>query len=109
MGELIDLLVEMAQLARKNGLLALEEKANEVDDMFFKQGIMLIVDATEPEEVRGLLENYLYMPDGMFKHTERIACNNCRKRASKNDRYTLRIPEVCRLSRSISYRKRRSS
>ena len=59
MGELIDLLVEMAQLARKNGLLALEEKANEVDDMFFKQGIMLIVDATEPEEVRGLLENEL--------------------------------------------------
>lgn len=58
-GELIDLLVEMAQLARKNGLLALEEKANEVDDMFFKQGIMLIVDATEPEEVRGLLENEL--------------------------------------------------
>ena len=47
----------MAQLARKNGLLALEEKANELDDMFFKQGIMLIVDATEPEEVRSLLEN----------------------------------------------------
>ncbi len=58
-GELIDTLVEMAQLARKNGLLALEEKANELDDMFFKQGIMLIVDATEPEEVRTLLENEL--------------------------------------------------
>ena len=39
------------------GLLALEEKANEIDDPFFKQGIMLIVDATEPEEVRALLEN----------------------------------------------------
>ena len=47
----------MAQLARQNGLLALEEKANELDDMFFKQGIMLIVDATEPEEVRTLLES----------------------------------------------------
>lgn len=56
-GELVDTLVEMAQLARQNGLLALEEKANEIDDMFFKQGIMLIVDATEPEEVRTLLEN----------------------------------------------------
>ena len=42
-GELIDILVEMAQLARQNGLLALEEKANELDDMFFKQGIMLIL------------------------------------------------------------------
>lgn len=56
-GALIETLVEMAQLARKNGLLALEEKANEIDDMFFKSGIMLIVDATEPEEVRSMLEN----------------------------------------------------
>lgn len=56
-GFLVDTLEEMAQLARKNGLLALEEKANELDDPFFKQGIMLIVDATEPEEVRSLLEN----------------------------------------------------
>ena len=55
--ELVNTLEEMAQLARKNGLLALEEKANELDDLFFKQGIMLIVDATEPEEVRALLEN----------------------------------------------------
>lgn len=58
-GALVDLLVEMAQLARKNGLLALEEKANEIDDPFFKQGIMLIVDATEPEDVRKMLENEL--------------------------------------------------
>jgi chemotaxis protein MotA len=55
--ELVNTLEEMAQLARKNGLLALEEKANELDDPFFKQGIMLIVDATEPEEVRALMEN----------------------------------------------------
>lgn len=59
MGALLNTLEEMAQLARKNGLLALEEKANEIDDPFFKQGIMLIVDATEPEEVRSMLENEL--------------------------------------------------
>ena len=56
-GALVDTLEEMAQLARKNGLLALEEKANEIEDPFFKSAIMLIVDATEPEEVRSLLEN----------------------------------------------------
>lgn len=56
---LIETLEEMAQIARKNGLLALEEKANEVDDPFFQQGIMLIVDATEPEEVRSMMENEL--------------------------------------------------
>lgn len=72
--ELVNTLEEMAQLARKNGLLALEEKANELDDPFFKQGIMLIVDATEPEEVRALMENDL---DAMAaRHEEGIGLYN---------------------------------
>lgn len=53
----IDQLVELAQIARKNGLLALEERANEQKDLFFKQAIMLIVDANDPDKVRGILEN----------------------------------------------------
>ncbi len=57
--KLIDTLVDMAQVARKSGLLALEERAGELDDQFFQQGIMMIVDAAEPEEVRTLLENEL--------------------------------------------------
>lgn len=53
----IDQLVELAQTARKNGLLSLEEKANEQKDPFFKQAIMLIVDANDPDKVRSILEN----------------------------------------------------
>ena len=53
----IDQLVELAQTARKNGLLALEEKANEQNDPFFKQAIMLIVDANDPDKVRAILQN----------------------------------------------------
>ena len=52
----IDQLVELAQIARKNGLLSLEEKAMEQQDPFFKQAIMLIVDAYDPEKVRSILE-----------------------------------------------------
>lgn len=52
----IDQLVEMAQIARKNGLLALEEKANALEDPFFKQAVMLVVDAMEAEKVREMLE-----------------------------------------------------
>ena len=55
--ECIDQLVELAQIARKNGLLALEERANEQKDPFFKQAIMLIVDANDPDKVRSILEN----------------------------------------------------
>jgi chemotaxis protein MotA len=53
----IDELVDLAQIARKNGLLSLEEKANAQEDPFFKQAIMLIVDANDPDKVRGILEN----------------------------------------------------
>ena len=53
----VEQLVELAQIARKNGLLALEEKANEQEDPFFKQAIMLIVDANDPDRVRSILEN----------------------------------------------------
>ena len=53
----IDQLVDLAQVARKNGLLALEEKANQQKDPFFKQAIMLIVDANDPDKVRGILNN----------------------------------------------------
>ena len=55
--EIIDQLVDLAQTARKNGLLALEGKANEQEDPFFKQAIMLIVDANDPDKVRAILEN----------------------------------------------------
>lgn len=53
----IEQLVELAQVARKDGLLALEEKANQQQDPFFKQAIMLIVDANDPEKVRTILTN----------------------------------------------------
>lgn len=62
--EYIDTLVDFAQFARKNGLLALEEKARELEDPFFRQGIMLIVDATDPDRVRDMLNNDLdYLSD----------------------------------------------
>lgn len=55
----IEILVELAQYARKNGLLALEERAKDLEDPFFQQGIMLIVDATDPDRVRDMLNNDL--------------------------------------------------
>ncbi len=54
---IIDQLVDLAQKARKDGLLALEEPASQQKDPFFKQAIMLIVDANDPEHVRSILEN----------------------------------------------------
>lgn len=55
----IDTLVEFATEARKNGLLALEQKSEDIKDVFFKNALMLIVDAHEPAEVKERLNNEL--------------------------------------------------
>jgi chemotaxis protein MotA len=52
----IDKIVDYAMIARKDGLLALEDKAEEIKDPFFKQAILMIVDANDPDKVRALLE-----------------------------------------------------
>lgn len=55
----IEKVVEYAQEARRKGLLTLEDKANQEEDEFFKNSIMLIVDAIEPTKVKEMLENEL--------------------------------------------------
>ena len=54
---IIDELVELAQVARKNGLLALEEMGNQQTDPFFKQCIMLIVDNNDADQAREIMVN----------------------------------------------------
>ncbi len=53
----IEELVDLAQTARKSGLLSLEEKAAEQEDPFFQQAIMMIVDVYDADKIRGILEN----------------------------------------------------
>lgn len=54
--EIILKIIELANIARKEGLLAVEEAANHIEDEFLKKGIMLIVDGSDPELVRNILE-----------------------------------------------------
>lgn len=56
---LISQINELALAARKEGLLALEEMAQNMTDPFLKKGILLIVDGTDPELVRNILETEL--------------------------------------------------
>ena len=50
---------DLANVARKEGLLQLEEAASDIDDDFLKKGIMLIVDGTDQELVSSILETEL--------------------------------------------------
>ena len=57
--KLIEQLVDLGTIARQSGLLALEDKAAEIKDPFFKQSVLMIVDANDPDKVRLLLEREL--------------------------------------------------
>jgi chemotaxis protein MotA len=57
--EVIAILVSFAEKARREGLLALEDEANDLEDPFLKKGIQLVVDGTDSELVRSILETEL--------------------------------------------------
>ena len=57
--KLIEQLVDLGTIARQSGLLALEDKAAEIKDPFFKQSVLMIVDANDPDKVRLVLEREL--------------------------------------------------
>jgi chemotaxis protein MotA len=53
---LIELFVDLADQARREGLLSLEEAAGKIQDHFIRKGVMLVVDGVDPAVVRDILE-----------------------------------------------------
>jgi len=54
--ELIPIFTEWANVARREGLLALEDQAEQVEDPFLQRGLKMIVDGQSPDLVRDMLE-----------------------------------------------------
>jgi len=52
--------VGLAERARREGLLSLEESLGTIDDPFLVKGVTMAVDGTDPEELRDILEAELY-------------------------------------------------
>ncbi len=55
-GVVIKKIIDLANVARREGLLALEEAVGNIQDDFLKKGVGLIVDGTDPELVKSILE-----------------------------------------------------
>lgn len=53
----VELMVGLADRARRDGLLALEGEIDKLDDDFTRKGLQLVVDGTEPELILQVLEN----------------------------------------------------
>lgn len=68
--EMINNIISLSNVARKEGLLSLEEAAGDLNDEFLKKGILLIVDGTDPDLVRAIMETELVSMDS--RHKEKI-------------------------------------
>jgi chemotaxis protein MotA len=54
-GALVDAVVGLAERARREGLLALEDAAKSVSDPFLRRGLEMAIDGTDPEELGEIL------------------------------------------------------
>jgi chemotaxis protein MotA len=55
--KLVPQLVGLAEKARREGLLALEDAVSQIDDPFLVRALTLAIDGTDPEELRDILES----------------------------------------------------
>ena len=67
---LITKLMAFSDKARREGLLALEEELEDLDDEFMKKGLRLVVDGTDAEIIRVLMETELSQLQG--RHADKI-------------------------------------
>lgn len=66
--DMIKKIIDLSNIARKEGLLSLEEAAADLDEPFLKKGILLIVDGTDPDLVRGIMETELISIESRHKN-----------------------------------------
>ena len=63
-------LVYFTEKARREGILALEEEAEALDDEFIKKGLQLVVDGSDPQLVRNILETELAFVEERHKSSQ---------------------------------------
>ncbi len=68
--KLVSELLVYAQRARREGIVSLDSKLNEISDPFLKKALMLAVDGTDPEELRKMMELDL---DNQMDHSDKVA------------------------------------
>jgi chemotaxis protein MotA len=70
--EVIDELVQLAELARKDGLLALEARTHNVRNPFMALGIQLAVDGTRPDAIAEIMESDVETRAARHREAKRI-------------------------------------
>jgi chemotaxis protein MotA len=60
---------DLGQIAKKNGMLALESELGSIQDRFMRLGLQLIIDKTEPENVKDVLDSDIYYNESNGRET----------------------------------------
>ncbi|MCC6193778.1 MAG: flagellar motor protein, partial [Burkholderiales bacterium] len=68
----IERVVEWAQVARKDGMLALEDRLSQLPDGFERNGLQMLVDGFEPEKIREAMEVEIGVWENQMKMSARI-------------------------------------
>ncbi|MDR1047859.1 MAG: motility protein A [Treponema sp.] len=71
---IIQKMMSFSEKARREGLLALEDELEDLDDEFMKKGLRLVVDGTDAEIIRSLMELELSQMQG--RHADKIGTVN---------------------------------
>ena len=70
--EVIDQFKDLSAIARRDGLLALEDRAEEITDEFMSRGLGLVIGGTAKEEIQTILETELSYIDERHKLGKKI-------------------------------------
>lgn len=49
-------IITLSSVARREGLLSLEESVHYIENVFLRKGVMLIVDGNDPDQIKSILE-----------------------------------------------------
>ncbi|MBQ0051569.1 MAG: motility protein A [Treponema sp.] len=61
---LIQAMVSLSEKARREGILALEEGLDDLESAFMKEGLRMVVDGTDGNVIRAIMENEMSQAEG---------------------------------------------
>lgn len=61
--QIIQTMIRLAEKARREGLLALEDEKDDLGDPFFSKGLQLVVDGIDPTLIRNILETEIMLKE----------------------------------------------
>jgi chemotaxis protein MotA len=69
---MVPVVVSLAERARREGLLSLEDGLKDIDEPFLVKGVTMAIDGTDPEEVRDILEAEVHAKKSEDKHAAKF-------------------------------------